>query len=108
MTDAPSGSSGLKAERIAFNNNLGWKMPVVSTACLSGPLRLRVQSQSRMRLRIAASIAFLFALVSNGWRLQHHYRAVEPPKRFRTRRSRTLTCVWMRDRASRGGEAEII
>ena len=27
-----------------------------------------------------------------------HYRAVEPPKRFRARRLRTPTCVGMRDR----------
>ena len=34
--------------------------------CLSGPLRLRVQSRSRTRLRIAASIAFLFRACFKG------------------------------------------
>ena len=53
--------------------------------------------------------------------LEVGYRAVEPCMRFRTRRLRTPTCVWMRDRASqshslsqrrpcsgRGCEAEIV
>ena len=46
---------------------------------------------------------FCFALVLKRFStLQHHYRAVEPPKWFRTRRLRTPTCVWMQDRASQG------
>ena len=35
--------------------------------CLSGPLRLRVQSRSRTRLRIAASIAFLVRACFKSW-----------------------------------------
>ena len=41
-------------------------MVVVGRCCLSGPLRLRVQSRSRTRLRIAASIAFLFCACFKG------------------------------------------
>ena len=72
---------------------------LICTQCgqLSGPLRLRVQSRSRTRLRIAASIAFLFALVAKGFStLQRHYRAVEPFKQFRTRQLRAPACAWMR------------
>ena len=69
---------------------------VVLPGMLSGPLRLRVQSRSRTRLRIAASIVFLFHACFKG---VFDYRMVEPPKWFRTRRLRTPTCVWMRDRA---------
>ena len=65
---------------------------------LSGPLRLRVQSRSRTRLRIAGR--FCFALVLKGFSTQErHYRAVEPPKRFRTGRLRTPNFARKRDRA---------
>ena len=42
---------------------------------------------------------FCFTLVLKEFSTQNHYRAVEPPKWFRTRRLRTPTCIWMRDRA---------
>ena len=43
--------------------------------------------------------ARIFLILKGFETLQCHYRAVEAPKQFGTRRLRTPTCVGMRDRA---------
>ena len=64
-------------------------------------MRLRAQSRSSTQLR-ASLFRACFKGVSTLW---HHYRTVQPPRRFRASRLRTPTCVRMLDGARKASQS---
>ena len=78
--------------------------PFLSFLRLSGPPRLRRQSHSRRRSTIAASVAFLLAVVLHGFghysSTISHWQSSPILKQCGTMRLRTPTSMWMRDGTS--------